>query len=655
MSDYLTTTNGQRHPLSRDNTPSPSLSNSRRPATNSGAPRSQPRDTHRNSTITSDRDVELQPIQRRPHQNEDINHEPNEQDFGRGRREHADNLDVPSQTSNSPYGSLNRQKTGLAAALQSSGASLRSEHTYLGRKDLGMFDVAALIMNKMIGTGIFTTPGLVLSLTGNKTVSLIMWIFGGVWAFLSILVYVEFGAAFPFNGAELIYLDEVLHRPELFATILYSAIFVLVANTNGNALQFAKHILLAANPDITSTNDLDRRLVTFLAISVLTGVCLLHYFSRNSGLLLNLVFALYKIILIIVFIFAGCLSSRQEPNGRGDWNNQDVTKRDALAAMIYVIYSYQGWENANYVGGELKVASRDLKWGAFIAVSLVTVLYTLVTMAYSLALPFKTLVDNHEDLVIVGFAPKAFGTYSPGVPICIALSAFGNLVAVVYTSSKVKQQIARQCIIPFYKFFAREDVQFGSPVGALILHWIFGVIWISATPNTSDGYGFVIGVFIYGQLIVGMCMGVAVFFIRRTYEADNTRTATVNGGQATWRPVLLKQRFIRWLVALVFIGMNFMVVVESARADGTPARWIWPVIIGCILFGATLYWASIMLIEKHSSSTSPLEIRIVRDGFPIESQQDADALARAKVEGNSRIVVYEVCLNCKPETQKSTA
>lgn len=31
-------------------------------------------------------------------------------------------------------------------------------------------------------------------------------------------------------------------------------------------------------------------------------------------------------------------------------------------------------------------------------------------------------------------------------------------------------------------------------MGALILHWMFAVVWIIATPNTSDGYGFVVGI-----------------------------------------------------------------------------------------------------------------------------------------------------------------
>lgn len=47
-------------------------------------------------------------------------------------------------------------------------------------KTLGTFDVASFNINKMIGTGIFTTPGTVLALTGDKRVALAMWIFG--WA-----------------------------------------------------------------------------------------------------------------------------------------------------------------------------------------------------------------------------------------------------------------------------------------------------------------------------------------------------------------------------------------------------------------------------------------------------------------------------------------
>jgi len=120
-------------------------------------------------------------------------------------------------------------------------------------------------------------------------------------------------------------------------------------------------VLLAANPAVENTEDLDRRLITLIAILVLSVVCLLHYFSRNSGLLLNLVFAVYKILLVVVLIIAGGISYHNSTNRPNDWNDQPVAKRDALAALIYIVYSYQGWENANYVCGKEPLLKRGWK------------------------------------------------------------------------------------------------------------------------------------------------------------------------------------------------------------------------------------------------------------------------------------------------------
>jgi amino acid transporter len=230
------------------------------------------------------------------------------------------------------------------------------------------------------------------------------------------------------------------------------------------------------------------------------------------------------------------------------------------------------------------------------------------------------------------------------VKVCIALSAFGHLVAVVYTSSKVKQQIARQCVIPFFKFFGKEDSKFETPVGALILHWIFTVIWITVTPNTPDGYGFVIGIFMYGQLFVGVCMGVAYFFIRRTYEGRGSRKTPENVGSKTWEPIILKSNWFGYPVALLVIGINIMVLVESARGGGAPHRWIWPLIFFGILGGASIYWATIRLIARVSNKQSSLEIRILKNvrGGNTGTIDDQGALKQAKLEGNNRIVVYEL-------------
>ena len=100
------------------------------------------------------------------------------------------------------------------------------------------------------------------------------------------------------------------------------------------------------------------------------------------------------------------------------------------------------------------------------------------------------------------------------------LSAFSNLIANAYTTTKgekqsnsehgsllkigliVKQAIAWQRFIPFYRFFGRQDRQFDSPGGALVLHWIFSVVEICLTKSGSDAYAFTIGIFSYGYEIL---------------------------------------------------------------------------------------------------------------------------------------------------------
>lgn len=64
----------------------------------------------------------------------------------------------------------------------------------------------------------------------------------------------------------------------------------------------------------------------------------------------------------------------------------------------------------------------------------------------------------------------------------------------------VKQAIAVQRILPFWKFFSKD---IDTPKGALTLHWVSSLILILVCPTTADGYNFAVGLFTYGHIIVG--------------------------------------------------------------------------------------------------------------------------------------------------------
>ncbi|OAL51370.1 hypothetical protein IQ07DRAFT_643463 [Pyrenochaeta sp. DS3sAY3a] len=457
------------------------------------------------------------------------------------------------------------------------------------KANLSILDVAALVLNKQIGTGIFSTPGLVLASTRSKELSIALWSIGGLWTILFLLVYLEFGNALPFNGGELVYLDEVFHKPELLTTILFSGFFLLLANSYGNSVQFAKHILLAALPNVDATTELDSRLIRYIAISVITVSCGIHWFFPRAGLFLNKFVACYKAILLIVVIGTGLNHSVNHESYWGE-NISRGSKSDGMAAMVFIFYSYQGWENANYVAGEIRARGRRtpkriLNFGALLGVGTVWVLYVLVTVTLYHVLPFEKLTGPNSDLVAsLQFAPLVFGA-STAFKICIALSAFGNVLAVTYTASKVKQSIAIQRILPFWRRLSRDE---NTPKGALFLHWITSMIYIAAAPVHSDGYSFAIGLHTYGHVIASTFVSIGLIWLQKRMSEPN---------EAKYPLTFFKNKYLLKAFSFTFAGANAVILGFAAkdRSSGKIARFWWPVTIAALLTVSFIYWAGIYL------------------------------------------------------------
>jgi amino acid transporter len=525
-----------------------------------------------------------------------------------------------------------------------------TEDRHLGRT-LGTLDVSALILNKMVGTGIFTVPGLVLELTGSKGVSVGFWVLGGVYSILSFSIYLEYGINFPYNGGDLIYLDEVWPSPELLSTVLYSGYFICFGNSSGNSVAFAKHVLAASSADVILSTAFDKRLVNLVAVSILTVICFLIYFSKDAGLFLNKLLAFYKVGLLCTIFIAGALVRNEPGSGAGDWGDQhqDRSAFDTLSALIYILYSFQGWENANYVAGEIKADKPTLQRGGFIAIFTATLIYVLATVGYYLACPFDQITSNNSDLGMAQyFASRAFGGHTTGFKICIALSAVGNLVAVIFTNSKVKQSIARQRIIPFHQFFAQDDIHFATPGGALILHWAFSFILILAMPNTTDGYGFIIGIFTYGHLLIGLFVGWGIFRLR---DRINLRKS-LKERRERWDFEFLRPTSLRTVVVVCFLCLNLLALAVSARPrrPGSIARFWWPVIMAGLAAGSSIYWFALWSMQESGQVRSGRWRWLARwSGVQARAYHGDEAMGtpyeeemkKARRDGTNRRVDYE--------------
>lgn len=127
---------------------------------------------------------------------------------------------------------------------------IEAEQTGLGRH-LGVFSTTFLIIGRIIGTGIFSTPSSILSGVGSVGAALFLWVLGFLLSFAGLAVWLEFGCMFPRSGGEKVYLEAVYKKPKLLATILFAFNAIFLGFTASGCIIFASNVLVAAGHTVS--------------------------------------------------------------------------------------------------------------------------------------------------------------------------------------------------------------------------------------------------------------------------------------------------------------------------------------------------------------------------------------------------------------------
>ncbi|KAI5802656.1 amino acid permease-domain-containing protein, partial [Pyronema domesticum] len=475
------------------------------------------------------------------------------------------------------------------------------------QKKLGYFSTAALIISKVIGTGIFAKPSYVFQNCGGKGISLGIWLACGAMSLMGLIIYVELGIALPFSGGEVIYVDEAYPHPRYLAVIVISLLFVFLTHWAGNLITFAKLVLQAFDPTNSNPN---YHLQKFIALVMLTCVCAVHMFSRKMGIAINNFLAIYKISMVLFIIvtgFAAMGGARARPGNSGpehkdqpyglvnisykEWaKTEERSLNEYASAILGVLWAYTGWENANYVLSEVKRPpgreSRVFKVAAFGSIGVLTALYALANLAYFTVLSNEELMQEGE-IVAATFFVKVFGKSwfsERALKVLIALSIMGNFISSTYSVARVKQEIAKLRILPFSEFWARQS-HYDTPSGALFLHWIVAAIMIIVTPNNqnNEAYNLITDLFIYGQLWMFIVVSLGVLAL----HAQPYRQ---------WAPALFRWPILVTII-VIYVPLNLFLVVlswwpapkEVEDRKDIPSIATPSVATGIICFGF-LYW-----------------------------------------------------------------
>lgn len=309
---------------------------------------------------------------------------------------------------------------------------------------------------------VFSTPSGIFASTGSVGISIILWLIGGILTFAGLSVFLEFGLAIPRSGGEKNYLERVYRHPRYLATCVLASQMILLGFSSGNSLAFGRYVLFASG-----SSEPDGWTARGLGVACVTFAVGLHSVLPKWGLRLVNVLGVFKVVILLFIVFSGfaALAGRRlVPNPHNFDNAFRIEEGDGYGnggaygyatALLRIVYSYKGWENANYVVGELKNPKRTLAVAAPLAVGGVTVLYLLANVAYFAAIPKSDLAKS--EVIVAGlFFRNVFGQSAGArsLPAFVALSNLGNVLAVSFAHARLNQEFGKEGMLPFSKFWA---------------------------------------------------------------------------------------------------------------------------------------------------------------------------------------------------------
>ena len=309
--------------------------------------------------------------------------------------------------------------------------------TSLKRK-LGAFDAAMIVSGAIIGSGIFINSAESAKFLQTSSQLLLVWMLGGVIAFLGGLCFAELGAMFPQTGGQVVYLEKAFSPwvGFLFGWTLFSTI-----QTGAIAA-----VAYACASFIGVFLPLGRGGTVVLAAAIIWLLSLVNLLGIRPGSIVQNVFTTLKIAALLVLIGYGLFWQRPAPL---DWGalfphgfNLGVLSVLGLALMP-ALFSYGGWQNLNFVGGEVKNPSRNIPLAITSGVALVVIVYVCSNIVYIRALPVGEIAASTR-LASDAMRAMAGPLGASFISMAIVISTFGITNVFIMTGPRVYYVMARE-------------------------------------------------------------------------------------------------------------------------------------------------------------------------------------------------------------------
>jgi basic amino acid/polyamine antiporter, APA family len=372
---------------------------------------------------------------------------------------------------------------------------------------LSVTDGVFLTVGMVIGVGIFKAPSIVAGNTSGGVEFLLAWLLGGVVSLCGALVYAELSARYPETGGEYAFLTHGLGRGAAFLfawsrmTVIQTGAIAAVAFVFG---EYASEIVRLG----------DQSAAIYAAISVV-AITLLNLAGTLQSKTLQKVMEIALIAGLLFLAVAGMVvGSTPKPAAAGSSGG------DFLFAMMFVFFTFGGWNEAAYLAGEVRDPRRNMLKILVGGIVAVTVLYLLVNIGYLVALgqggvagskavgaDVMRLVAGDKGAVLLAFI--------------VCISALTTINAAVFTGARTNFAMGRD--FPLFARLGNWREAGSTPANALVLQGAITLILIVAAAMTArDGFDAMVAYTAPVFWTFFLLTGVTLFVFRYTSKTEST-------------------------------------------------------------------------------------------------------------------------------------
>jgi len=320
---------------------------------------------------------------------------------------------------------------------------------------IGVPGIALVVLNSMIGAGIFALPADVVAQAGNLS----PWLFLGIGTLFVtvVLSFAELSSYFRESGGPVLFTQTAFGPLAGFSAgwLLYiSRLSAFAANATAMALYLGAIWPWAAT-------DVGR--ISMISI-VCVGLTVANYVGIKDGIRTLAVLTFLKITPIVILVLVGL----KEVTGDVLLPSSMPTIDDLGGLTLLIIYAFIGFEVATVVSGETRHPRRNMPKALVSTVVATSILYFLIMLVYVSVLPDgerdgKTLADVGRIL--------AGGAGAVAIALAAVFSIGGNLASTMLSIPRLSHALSEQGLLPAW--FGKIHPRFHTPGNSVLLFGAF--------------------------------------------------------------------------------------------------------------------------------------------------------------------------------------